>query len=225
VDENDVERLVLEYQGLVRSIAWRIHRVLPAWVEMDDLIGYGNLGLTQAARTFDPGRNWEFSTYAFHRVRGAILDGLKQMSWFRCSDFYRGRYRRAWQTMSEEYGEPSADDTMSAAAEGRPSEQIAESAVPVRLPNPDGQALSQVVDPKAQPADVIVEDADLHRQLRELVEQLPEPLKKLVYTAYYEGCTLKQVGEGLGRDKVWACRMHARAIKQLGGKLRVLQVC
>lgn len=86
------DALVLEHQGLVRAIAWRIHRKLAGKAELDDLIAYGQLGLLEAIAAFDATRNHKFATYAWHRIRGAILDGLGRMTWFARADFERGDY-------------------------------------------------------------------------------------------------------------------------------------
>src|SRR4051812_22091921 len=87
------QQLVHSCQGLVRSLAWQIHRKCPAQVELDDLIAYGQVGLAQAANEFDPVRANQFTTYAYYRIRGAILDGLSQLSWFRSYE-KRARYER-----------------------------------------------------------------------------------------------------------------------------------
>ena len=76
------QQLIESCQGLVRSLAWKIHQKLPRGVDLDDLIAYGQIGLAQAARDFDVSRGGQFSTFAWYRTRGAILDGLAQMSWF-----------------------------------------------------------------------------------------------------------------------------------------------
>jgi RNA polymerase sigma factor for flagellar operon FliA len=77
------EQLVFTHQGLVRAIARGIHRSFPSYIELDDLIGYGQVGLAQAARDFDHERGMQFSTFAYYRIRGAILDGANQMNWLR----------------------------------------------------------------------------------------------------------------------------------------------
>src|SRR5206468_4279555 len=87
------ENLMLSYMGLVRALAWKIHQKLPRHVELDDLYGYGCVGLAEAARSFDDHRGIEFTTFAYYRIRGAILDGLSKMSWFSAASFHRGNYR------------------------------------------------------------------------------------------------------------------------------------
>lgn len=73
--------LVTQHLGQVRIIAKKIRARLPAHVELDDLIGYGTVGLMNAVEGFDPARGTLLKTYAEHRIRGAILDGLRGMNW------------------------------------------------------------------------------------------------------------------------------------------------
>ena len=87
--------LIEECQGLVRLLASRIHRKLPSHVELGDLEAYGQVGLLEAARDFDPTRGGRFSTFAYYRIRGAIYDGLAKMSWFSRTE-YRRRRRAFW---------------------------------------------------------------------------------------------------------------------------------
>ena len=84
-----MNELIDQAQGLVHSLAAGIARSLPVRADMDDLIAYGELGLAQAARDFDPAIGVAFTTFAYHRIRGAIYDGLAQMTWTS-----RAQYRR-----------------------------------------------------------------------------------------------------------------------------------
>ena len=67
---------------MVRSIAWQVHQRLPRSVEVDELIGEGQLGLLRADRDYDPSKGAQFSTYAYWRVRGAMLDWVRQQDWY-----------------------------------------------------------------------------------------------------------------------------------------------
>ena len=66
---HDRQRLIEECQGLVRSLALQIKTKAPASIELDDLISYGQIGLAEAARDFDPDRGFRFSTFAYYRMR------------------------------------------------------------------------------------------------------------------------------------------------------------
>ena len=73
--------MVLEHLPLVKAIAVRVHENLPVHVDLDDLVHAGILGLFDAANKFDSGKQVAFSSYAKHRIKGAILDSLRQLDW------------------------------------------------------------------------------------------------------------------------------------------------
>ena len=76
-----VEDLVVAHQDYVRSLARGIAKKLPKQVEFEELVAMGQLGLTTAAKQYEPGRGVAFTTFAYYRIRGAIFDGLRQMTW------------------------------------------------------------------------------------------------------------------------------------------------
>src|ERR1700720_4098599 len=75
------DRIVLEHLPLVKAIAVRVHENLPVHVDLDDLVHAGVLGLLDAASKFDSEKQVAFSSYAKHRIKGAILDSLRQLDW------------------------------------------------------------------------------------------------------------------------------------------------
>jgi len=77
------DQIVLEHLPLVKAIAIRVHENLPVHVDLDDLIHAGVLGLFDAVAKFDRRKKVEFHSYAKHRIKGAILDSLRQLDWRR----------------------------------------------------------------------------------------------------------------------------------------------
>ena len=75
------ERLLLDHLPQVRYIARRIHDRLPAQVPLEDLVHAGVVGLIDAIEKFDPGKNVQLKSYAKFRIRGAILDSLRELDW------------------------------------------------------------------------------------------------------------------------------------------------
>src|ERR1700719_1614467 len=75
------DRIVIEHLPLVKAIAIRVHENLPVHVDLDDLAHAGVLGLFDAASKFNPDKQVAFSSYAKHRIKGAILDSLRQLDW------------------------------------------------------------------------------------------------------------------------------------------------
>jgi len=211
-------------QGLVRSIAWKIHQRLPSHVDLDDLVAYGQVGLAEAARDFDAGRGGQFTTYAWYRVRGAILDGLARMRWFNRGDFEAGRYERmAHEALADEC---HADHSRGGTAEEIISREGgwlkgASSALAVAcLGSWSGAgAEAEVVDVGLERPDEILIRREMATKLRELVEGLPSDMGTLVKATYFQGRTLTEAAAEVGISKAWASRLHARAIGRLAAEL------
>src|ERR1700735_3488050 len=79
--QTERDRLVLEHLPLVRAIAVRVYENLPVHVDLDDLIHAGVMGLFDAALKYNEDKQVSFRGYAKHRIKGAILDSLRDMDW------------------------------------------------------------------------------------------------------------------------------------------------
>src|SRR4051812_12347115 len=116
------DRLIEQHLSLVQAIAGKLKRTLGRAIEFEDLVGYGSKGLVEAAERFDARQGTSFTTFAYYRVRGAMLDGLRTMGWYSRSDY--ARYRA--EERSNEYLKSVADrdaatqTAMGAAAAARP---------------------------------------------------------------------------------------------------------
>jgi len=220
------DELVFGHQGLVKAIARGIHRSFPSFIELDDLIGYGQLGLAQAARDFDPERGIQFSTFAYYRIRGAILDGANQMNWLKRSTVAGSAYER----MSGDVLANDAADSAAAAAQTDDAAWL--SGVGGKLAmvfflshaSDEGEANADVADDHAEmPLESLLDD-ELKQSLRQAIDELPPDARQLIRGTYFEGKTLKDAGEALGISKAWASRLHARALEQLARNLKRAQV-
>src|SRR5690242_13541055 len=75
------DQIVLDHLSLVKAIAIRVHESLPVHVDLDDLIHAGVMGLFDAVTKYDGAKNVAFHSYAKHRIKGAILDSLRESDW------------------------------------------------------------------------------------------------------------------------------------------------
>src|SRR5271157_1071579 len=123
LDPVERERLLQENLPEVRYIAHRIHERLPSHVPFDDLVHAGIVGLIDAVDKFDPGRNVQLKSYARFRIRGAILDSLRQMDWSpRALRRQARRIEEAQREIATKEGR-AATDTEIAAHLGMPLEE------------------------------------------------------------------------------------------------------
>src|SRR5256885_15805875 len=85
------DTLIAQHLSLVQSIAGKLKRSLGRAIDFEDLVGYGSKGLVEAAERFDPRQGASFTTFAYYRIRGAMLDGLRTMGWYSRGDYARYR--------------------------------------------------------------------------------------------------------------------------------------
>ncbi|MGI9556971.1 MAG: FliA/WhiG family RNA polymerase sigma factor [Solirubrobacterales bacterium] len=221
------ERLVVAYAPLVKYVAGQVGATLPSHVEQGDLVSYGLVGLIGAIERYDVGRGVKFETFAAVRIRGAIIDGLRALDWVprsvrakarrleRAHIALEGRLHRA--PSEEELAEQldidigELRDTLT---------EIASSALlalddPWTFPEPDGgqtTLLDALADPDAEDP---VREADAEERRAELVAALAslDGRERLVIGLYYyEGLTLREIGEVLGVTESRASQIHTKGL-------------
>jgi len=217
--KEEIGQLITSCQGLVRSIAWKIHRRLPSHVDIDDLVGYGQVGLAEAARDFDMDRRTEFTTYAYYRIRGSILDGLGRLAWFNRADYDRGQYeyleQEALQAEGRASSGSSAGDTLTDDVRWLRRATGALAVVYlISQESDEGGRRDEIADRERTPVESVIQ-SELHHRLRKLIETLPDDARQLIQGTYFEGLTLKEAGERIGISKAWASRLHAKTLRSL----------
>jgi RNA polymerase sigma factor for flagellar operon FliA len=184
----DVGAMVTGYLPLVSAIARAMSRGLPSCVEIDDLVNDGVIGLMTAVRRYDPGRGVEFSAYAGHRIRGAILDGL------RARDPLPRALRKA----------RKARATSPAPASEGPGLQLVELDCAAATP----------ADEDAGPEALALE-ADLRRRLRQGLAILPPRDRQVLLLRMVHGLPLRAVAQHLSLSVTRTMEIQARGIARL----------
>lgn len=206
------DELVESHQGLVRSIAWKIHQKVGKRVPLEDLISEGAVGLIEAANSFDRTRGNQFSTFAYYRIRGAILDGLNKLSWFDRAAYHGSRYERL-----------AADSLATDAEDAPPQEHTTQwfdracgSLAVSYMITQEGerQLASTLASDDAGPAESAV-GHEMCDRLRQAIDRLPADAATLIRATYFEGLSLKAAGERIGISKSWASRLHHQTLQQL----------
>ena len=223
--DSGIEALIEQGQPLVHSLAAKIHRSVGGSTELQDLIGYGELGLAEAAKDFDPQQGCRFTTFAYYRIRGAIYDGLSKMSWTSRAQYHRLKYEQmANETLSADAGDSRDSNSGSGAAWfGNVTGKLAVAYfVSGGESKPGGIRDSTVEDLGMATASSIVALQEINRKLHELVDGLPEAERSLINRVYFEGSTMQKAAGELGISKSWASRLHARILDKLAQALRRL---
>lgn len=219
-------QLIEDNQGLVIFLARKVHRGLPEHIEVDDLIGYGQIGLAEAARDFDPDRGNDFTTFAYYRIRGAIHDGLSRMFWFSRAHYNRVRFEQ----MANEVLRYEAAAETPAASAGLADDVmwfrgLCSTLAVVHLAthgDEDESGPAMLVDPAAPAPPAVAMGREVGGVLRQLIDALPADAGQLIRGTYFEGLTLQEAGRRLGMSKSWASRLHAKTLQQLARSLRVV---
>jgi RNA polymerase sigma factor for flagellar operon FliA len=221
--QKTAQQLMAENQGLVRSLAKRIHRGLPSHVDIEDLIGYGQMGLAEAAQTFDAARGHQFSTFAYYRIRGAIYDGLGKMNWFsRAQQEHARGQQLAGEVLDVESDPAAVGDSLKDEVRWLKRATASLGVVYLMTQGPDDQesAAANVVDPKAAPPPEVLARREMSERLHALVDSLPAESATLMKAVYFEGLTIQEAGQRIGVSKAWASRLHAKTLEQLARSLR-----
>ena len=217
--------LVLEHLRLVRVIAVNMHEKLPVHVDLDDLVQAGIIGLFDAANKFDAGRQDTFSVYAKHRIRGAILDSLRQLDW-------ASRDTRRKHKQVEAAKQDLAATLLRAPTEAEVAEKLGmnmdrwhatmldlENIGPVSAdtrPNQldDLPAMDLPSKRETQP-DFICVQKELRRTLGEAIRTLPERYQEVVRQYYIEDCTMREIGGTLCINESRVSQIHKRALEMM----------
>jgi RNA polymerase sigma factor for flagellar operon FliA len=225
----DRNQLVQRYVPLVKRIAYHLMARLPANVLFDDLVQNGMLGLLDALDRFEEGFGAQFETYATQRVRGAMLDGLRESDWLPRN--LRRELRRIESAINElEH------------ANGRvPSEAELADALGMSLADYQKTLLEarghQIVyfddftgegdedflerhftDNDADPLNIL-EDRNFKKLMVQAIEKLPEREKMMMALYYEQDLNLREIGEVMGVTESRVCQLHTQAVSRLRGQL------
>jgi RNA polymerase sigma factor for flagellar operon FliA len=208
---------------LVDLIARQLGRRVSRTVSLDDLRSFGREGLLQAARTFDASRGVPFRRWANVRIRGAMIDGLRQWGSLPRRLYRELRAIESADRLLETYDEEdaAAPATSPEAADARLTSYLAGIATAIAVgtmmaaPRENIDAEGREVTPE----DLLAE-AELLARVKEVVKRLPDQERTLVERHYFAGDTLDEAAASIGLSKSWGSRLHARAIESITRELR-----
>lgn len=223
------DQLVQRFAPLVKRIAYHLMARLPSSVQVDDLIQNGMIGLLDAIDRFEAGMGAQFETYAAQRVRGAMLDGLRENDWLPRS--LRREFRqieKAIAQLEQEYGRPPSENELAKAlgvtlAEYQKMLQDARGHQLISFEDlvteGDEDFLERhLTDDSAEPSKVL-EDENLKRMLVQGIELLPEREKLMMALYYEQDLNLREIGEVMGVTESRVCQLHTQAVARLRARI------
>ena len=232
-DENARNRLAEHYLPLVKYVIDRIAYKLPDFIDREDLISEGIVGLIDAIDKFDLERELKFETYAVVRIRGTVLDSLRQLDWVPRSLRQRNKeIERAFCEVERTLGRAATDrevaehigitvkelnDTLADVAGA-----VVFSFEELLQMNDDDRPLvfiNRIRDTNADDPSSTLIKKEVKRLLVEAVDNLPDNERTIIALYYSKSFTLKQIGGVLGITESRVSQLHAKSLLRLKGVL------
>lgn len=219
------EELVQRFVPLVKRIAYHLMARLPASVQFDDIVQNGMLGLLDAINRYEEGFGAQFETYATQRIRGAMLDGLRENDWL--PRHLRRDLRRiegVLHQLEQFHGRAPSEKELADAlgmslADYQKTLQEARGHQLLYFEDFAGDEDEDFLerhftDGEADPLRLL-EDKNLRQTLVAAIERLPEREKLLMALYYEQELNLREIGEVLGVTESRVCQLHSQAIARL----------
>lgn len=227
--QHNREQLVQRLVPLVKRIAYHLMARLPANIQFEDLVQNGMLGLLDAIDRYQDGFGAQFETYATQRIRGAMLDGLRENDWLPRN--LRSELRRIEAAISQlehEYGRVPSEKELASAlgmslADYQKTLSDARGHQLVYFEDMDGDGDENFLerhftDNEADPA-AILEDKKIRELLVSAIGKLPEREKMMMALYYEQDLNLREIGEVMGVTESRVCQLHSQAIARLRSQI------
>ncbi len=221
---------VVQYAPLVKRIAYHLMARLPASVQVDDLIQVGMIGLLDAASNYDDTQGAQFETYAVQRIRGAMLDELRQCDWLpRSARKTLRQIETAMNALEQRVcrapTEREVADELHVSLDGYQQMLLDARGCQLLhyedLQNSEGEDYFErhCADDSTEPF-AKLQDGRFRAKLIEAIGILPEREKLMMAMYYEEELNLREIGEVLGVSESRVCQLHSQAMARLRSKLK-----
>jgi RNA polymerase sigma factor for flagellar operon FliA len=230
-NEEERERLLMEQLPQVKYIARRIHERLPQHVSLEDLVHSGVVGLIDALNKFDACKHVQFASYAKHRIRGAILDSLRELDWGprelrRKARMLDQAHAKLHAALGRSASEQEIADVMGLElAELQhllgeiDSLEISSFSVESAEDGRDADLSEAVPAPEEDNPFQRCLDSEMRKLLIDALVGLPERERQVLTLYYYEELTMKEVGAVLGVGESRVSQIHSLAMSRLRSRM------
>ncbi len=218
------DALIMEHMSLVSAIAAHVQRSLPVHIELDDLVHAGMMGLFDAAVKYQADKKVAFSTYAKHRIRGAILDSLRQLDW--ASRDLRKRYKQMEVIKADLTTKLQREPTEIEIASAMGLDARRWRALMVDFRSLGNAAAQARAEREEQPSlempcaathnpDNLFARSELRQKLLSAMSTLPSRYRKVVELYYQSEMTMKEIGNILGVNESRVSQIHKSALERM----------
>ena len=219
--------LVLDHLPLVKRVLKGLAPRLPRHVDREDLLEAGAVGLLDATSRFNPNRNVRFHTYAVSRIRGAMLDSLRNEDWLpRSTRTALTRLAKAREELEQKRGRPATYEEVSKrlglgekklARLARASDNCVFYSLNDLFHSGEGEDASAALatrDRAASPVDHAVLEEQKQR-LAAAIRGLPQSERLVITLYYFEQLRLRAIADTLRVTESRACQIHRAALARL----------
>jgi RNA polymerase sigma factor for flagellar operon FliA len=229
--QSSQDEQITKYAPLVKRIAYHMMARLPASVEVDDLIQVGLIGLMDAVGRFDGTQGAQFESYATQRIRGAMLDELREADWLPRHVRQKSRQiESAIHRLEQRNGKSPTDNEISAEL-GMPIDQYQSMLGDVKcsqllyyedFSDEDSASFLEryLVDGSSDPL-AVLEDEGFRDSLIAAIHHLPERERSMMGMYYEQDMNLKEIGAVLGVSESRVCQLHSQAVARLRAQLKI----
>lgn len=216
------EQIVEHYLGLVNIIAGRIAINLPPHVEKEELVSCGFFGLLDAVERYEPDLGNKFETYAGIRIRGAILDSLREKDWLPASVRQKiKRYEQVVSQLEAKLGRPAKDNEIAdsmGCTEHELNMLLNKMHLATTVPLEDYMRSEKVLT-SSNDVSKNIEAEEVKACLASAIDKLPEKEKLVVSLYYYEEMTLKEISLIMHLTEARISQLHTKAVFRMRGAL------
>ncbi|MBR0069841.1 MAG: FliA/WhiG family RNA polymerase sigma factor [Synergistaceae bacterium] len=219
------DELIQRYLPLIKYVVGRMAVTPPSGLDYEDILSFGVFGLIDAVEKFDPSKGFVFQTYAIPRIRGAILDELRKCDWFSRTGREKvqklnramekilrdkGELRDEWVMQEMGISEEEYYDVQELASRG----YITSLDDTTPLEDGDVAVEATLADDRETASDRLDYESE-KQQLVEALQELPERERNMLSLYYYEGLTLKEIGQVLGVSESRVSQIHGKGLSML----------
>jgi len=211
--------------GMVKRVAVHLKARIPPFMEVDELVQVGMIGLIEAARAFDPTKGVAFESYAHSRVRGAMIDEVRRLSFLpRSAVAFNKSHSSANQALATELGRAPTQAEL-AEFMGRELESFEKDRGSARqFETYSMEVVSEEVmnirEQESRQPDALVEESQMMNALTEAIDGLPERDKLVISLYYVEELNLREIGEVLGVSESRVSQILSANVKKLRTQLQ-----
>lgn len=224
--DNRHEALIMGHMAMVKRVAVHLKARIPPFMELDELIQVGMVGLIEAARSFDPTKGHEFENYALSRVRGAILDEVRRQSFLpRSAVAFNKTENEAVHVLGAELGRSPTQAELADFMGKDLDEFHRERGQAKRFETFSMEVVSDEVmsmpGDRGQQPEIMVEEAQFMASVVQAIEHLPERERMVMSLYYVEELNLKEIGEVLGVSESRVSQILSTVVKKLRQQLQI----